>query len=186
MKEMKKRSCERRNIILAISLIIGVLIFLAAPGIITIIRYEIVLGEMQDEIESYSPDTYEYLLDAVNNIFKDEKVIDLSAKPENVIVKVLEKNRDKYICELELDEEKANKYYPNVTINVELSENLEVLSTKSDYSSKEEFAQAFRSNIMDDSIEFATLISVAEILIIFAVISIAKQLANVFHKKERK
>ena len=186
MKEKKNRSCEKRNIILAISLIIGVLIFLAAPGIITIIRYEIVLGEMQDEIESYSPDTYEYLLNAANNIFKEDKVINLNAKPENIRIEVLEKREDKYICELLLDEEMANQYYPIATITVELSENLEILSTKSDYSSKEEFEQAFRSNIMDDSIEFATLISVAELLIIFAVISIAKQLANVFHKKERK
>lgn len=158
MKEKRERNQKR---ILANLLIIGVLVviiaMIAVPIIGATVWYKQALEEHQQELESYSTETYDYLFKSISQIFKeDEGIIDINAKPDDIIIEKIEMQDDgKFICKLYLDKGEEKKYFPNQNITAELSEDFEILCTSSPYSSEEEFAKAFKTNIKNDAIEKA-------------------------------
>lgn len=172
MKEKRERNQKR---ILANLLIIGVLVvtiaMIAVPIIGATVWYKQALEEHQQELESYSTETYDYLFKSISQIFKeDEGIIDINAKPDDIIIEKIEMQDDgKFICKLYLDKGEEKKYFPNQNITAELSEDLEILCTSSPYSSEEEFAKAFKTNIKNDAVEKACTIL---LIFVFGVIMI--------------
>lgn len=172
MKEKRERNKKR---ILANLLIIGVLVviiaMIAVPIIGATVWYKQALEEHQQELESYSTETYDYLFKSISQIFKeDEGIIDINAKPDDIIIEKIEMQDDgKFICKLYLDKGEEKKYFPNQNITAEFSEDLEILCTSSPYSSEEEFAKAFKTNIKNDAVEKACTIL---LIFVFGVIMI--------------
>jgi len=172
MKEKRERNKKR---ILANLLIIGVLVviiaMIAVPIIGATVWYKQALEEHQQELESYSTETYDYLFKSISQIFKeDEGIIDINAKPDDIIIEKIEMQDDgKFICKLYLDKGEEKKYFPNQNITAELSEDFEILCTSSPYSSEEEFAKAFKTNIKNDAVEKACTIL---LIFVFGVIMI--------------
>lgn len=171
MKEKTGRNRSRKSANFAwfLTLVITLVMILAVispPLIAQIVWYNNTMNEMKEEMESYSPYTYEYLLGAISSIFKEnENIIDINSKPEDIQIKILEKQDDKFICELRLNNEETNKYYPVASIYVELSNDFKILSTTSNYSSQEEFVEAFKNNIKKEASNIKIEVLGIEVLI---------------------
>lgn len=154
MKENKQRNKKRTLVnLIIIGLLIVVISMIGIPIFGATIYYKQAVSAQQQEIESYSSDTYDYLLECVSLIFReDEQVIDINSKPDDIIIEKLEMQDDgKFICKLYLEREKK-KYFPNPNITAELSEDFEILYTSSPYASEEEFVKAFKANIKNDAV----------------------------------
>lgn len=194
MKENKQRNKKR---ILVNLIIIGILMvaisMIGIPILSATICYKEAIATHQQEIESYSTDTYDYLLKSVSLIFsEDEQIIDINAKPDDIILQKLEMQDDgKFICELYLANEGEKKYFPNPSITVELSSDFDILYTSSPYASEEEFVKAFKTNIKDYSREEAFKAYIVYVfglvmmlLVPWAIITIIKSYKRNFqHKK---
>jgi len=172
MKENKQRNKKRilANLLI-IGILVGIIAMIAVPIIGATIWYKNTVESYQQELESYSPDTYEYLVKSISQIFKEgEGIIDIKAKPDDIIIDKIEMCDDgKFICKLYLDKGEVKKYFPNQNITAEISEDFEILSTNSPYSSEEEFVKAFKTNIKNDAVEKACTIL---LIFVFGVIMI--------------
>ena len=194
MKENKQRD---KNSIFANLIIMGILIVVISMIVIPIfwgtICYKQAITTHEKEIESYSTDTYDYLLQSVSRIFReDEQIIDINAKPDDIIIEKLEiKDDGKFICELYLDNGGEKKYFPNPNITAELSSDFDILYTSSPYASEEEFVKAFKTNIKDYAGEeaFKAVIIydfgiVMLLLVPWGIITIIKSYKRNFHNKK--
>ena len=158
MKENKQRNNNRilANLLI-IGILVGIIVMIAVPIIGATIWYKNTVENYQQELESYSLDTYEYLVKSVSLIFREgEGIIDINAKQDDIIIEKFEMQDDgKFICKLFWDNGEEKKYFPNPNITAELSEDLEILHTSTPYASEEEFVKAFKTNIKNDAVEKA-------------------------------
>ena len=194
MKENKKRNQKRILVnLIIIGLLIVVISMICIPILSATICYKQALETHQQEIESYSPDTYDYLLQSVSLIFReDEQIIDINAKPDDIIIEKLEMQDDsKFICELYLDKGEEKEYVPNPNITAELSSDFDILYTSSPYASEGEFVKAFKTNIKDYAREeaFKAFIIyvfglVMLLLVPSAIINITKSYKKNFQQKK--
>lgn len=148
MKEKKQRNKNRATIIACMFVFGLIAIIIGPPLVVERVWYNNTIAEQQEELASYSPDTYEYLLETLKKIFKEnEKIIDLNSKPDDIIIEKLEKQDNKYVCRLRLDNGKTREYFPVADITAEISEYCKILSTDSAYFSESTYVNAFKDNI---------------------------------------
>lgn len=167
MKEKTNRKQDKKVAIFVWAVIciivIGVIVL---PFLGEVIWYDVTVDKYQEELYSYSPEVYEYLLEAINNIFKeDECVIDINAIPKDIIMEKFEMKDDRFVCVLRWDNEKNGKYIPIASMTVDISNNFEIMSITSAYSSEENFVKAFKENIKADLGNVRTAIWGVELII---------------------
>lgn len=166
MKEKTQRNNNRATIIACMFVLGLIVITIGPPFIAERVWYNNTIAEQQEELTSYSPDTYEYLLETLKKIFKeDENIIDTNAKPNDIIIEKLEKQDNKYVCKLRFDNGETKEYFPIASITAEISEDCKILSTASAYSSETAYVRAFKDNIKREAMNIRIIVVGLEMLI---------------------
>ncbi|MBQ2836435.1 MAG: hypothetical protein IJE68_06350 [Clostridia bacterium] len=198
MKENKQRNINRTlaklvTIGMWAAVLIAIIPMIVGPIIGGTIHYQQVVETHQQEMESYSTETYDYLLKSISLIFReDEQVIDINAKPDDIIIEKIEmQDNGNFICELYLDKGEEKKYFPDLNIIAELSSEFDILYTSSAYASEEEFVKTFKANIKIDAMNvalkiFCTYVLVLSMLLLvpWAIINAIKCYKRNFQRKK--
>ena len=168
MKEQQKRKEHKKSItLIRVTSTTILILLLVLPAIAAKVWTNYTIYKYQEHIESYSYETYEYLLEVAENLFrKDQTIIDIKSKPDDIIIDKFKIQDDKYICKLHWDINKDLKYCPTADINIELSNKLEVISVTSNYSSEEVYKDAFKEEIESVSQDIYLYGLAAELLLV--------------------
>ena len=193
MKEKSERNTKRilANLLI-IAILVGIIAMIVVPIVVATSWYNTTLEKHQQDLETYSYETYDYLFKSVSQIFReDEWIIDINAKPDDIVIEKIEMQGDgKFICKLYKKGEQK-KYFPDENINADLSQHFEILSTSSPYASEEEFVKAFKANIKNSATAKAYTTFIIEVfaLIIllyipYGITSIRKNYKRTFQQKK--
>lgn len=155
---MKERKKEKRYFVDFIDnvtklsrfvvLLIAILLFILG----FIISCKMYMSEYSDTMNSYSVDTYKYLEEIGTTTVKDG-YIDTSLLPNDVLEYNISYNKysENTVYTYSLDVNNNLEFIPTPQINITLSNEYEMLSEDSVYSSKEKYVNAIKTSIYVNS-----------------------------------
>lgn len=146
------------------SVLIRIMLFVVIPAIVAVIFYNLNIAKYKDNMTNYPYKEYEYLVEVGNNLFKEKGIININEKPKDVIIEDIEKQGENYICKLMLNNNKDDKYIPNVRVTAQLSEDFEIISL--DYFLEEEYAQVIGIRIKESAWNVGGIILTVELVIL--------------------
>ena len=95
----------------------------------------------RNELESYSESTYQHLNEIADNIISKEQGINLSAIPEDVAEYEILKKDDRLVFKYSLDNNKGMQFAAPARMELELSEDFEIISSRTNYVSEERYVR---------------------------------------------
>lgn len=116
-------------------IIVSIVIVVSISGIIC---YNLIMSEHGHELNSFSEDNNKYLDEIANNVIHKGVGIDLSSIPEDIRYEITKEN-DGIIFKYYLDNDKDMTFAVSANMTVELSDNFNIISKKTNYSSKEDY-----------------------------------------------
>lgn len=152
--------------------------------IVAFISYNVLTNKFGYEFDSYSEEDYEYLEKIAKNVVKDGESINLSAIPEDVAYYKITANKNEIILKLSLENNKDKVFAPSADITIKLSNKFDIISTKTNSSSKQEYVWYIKRDIVLMSI--ACGYSAFSIVICIAIIGSTISDKSKSHKKETK
>ena len=164
-----------------------VILFITLVGIIVaFISYNVLTNKFESESDSYSEEDYEYLEKIAKNVVKDGESINLSASaiPEDVAYYEITANKNEIILKLGLENNKDKVYAPSAYITIKISNKFDIISTKTNFSSKQEYVWYIKRDIVLMSI--ACGLSAFFIVIFIAIIGSTISDKSKSHKKKAK
>ena len=166
-----------------------VILFIILVGIIVaFISYNVLTNKFEYESDSYSEEDYEYLEKIAKNVVKDGGSINLSAIPEDVAYYKITANNNEIILKLSLENNKDKVFAPSADITIKLSNKFDIISTKTNFSSKQEYVWHIKRDIVLISIASGIIafFIVIFIAIIFEVLGSTISNKSKSHKKKAK
>ena len=164
--------------------IIATLFIILVGIIVTLISYNVLVNKYEYEFDSYSEEDYEYLEKIAKNVVKDGKSINLSAIPEDVAYYKITANNNEIILKLSLENNKDKVFAPSADITIKLSKKFDIISTKTNFSSKQEYVWYIKRDIV--LISIACGYSAFSIVICIAIIGSTISDKSKSHKKKAK
>ena len=168
--------------------IIATLFIILVGIIVTLINYNVLVNKYEYEFDSYSEEDYEYLEKIAKNVVKDGESINLSASaiPEDVAYYEITANKNEIILKLGLENNKDKVYAPSAYITIKISNKLDIISKKTNFSSKQEYVRYIKREIVGTSTTngFMAFIVVAFIITIFDILGSTISDKSKSHKKE--
>ncbi len=161
MKE-KRYFCDLEEQKSNIMPIIVILFIILVGIIVAFISYNVLTNKFEYESDSYSEEDYEYLKKIAKNVVKDGESINLSAIPEDVAYYKITANNNEIILKLSLENNKDKVIAPSADITIKLSNKFDIISTKTNFSSKQEYVWYIKRDIV--------LISIASGIIAFFIV----------------
>ena len=168
--------------------IIATLFIILVGIIVTLISYNVLVNKYEYEFDSYSEEDYEYLEKIAKNVVKDGESINLSASaiPEGVAYYEITANYNKIMLKLGLENNKDKVYAPSAYITIKISNKFDIISKKTNFSSKQEYVRYIKREIVGTSTTngFMAFIVVAFIITIFDILGSTISDKSKSHKKE--
>ncbi len=109
--------------------------------IASVVSYCFMSLNYRNELESYSESTYQHLNEIADNIISKEQGIDLSAIPEDVAEYEILKKDDRIIFKYSLDNNKGMQFAGPARMELELSEDFEIISSQTNYVSEQRYVR---------------------------------------------
>ena len=168
--------------------IIATLFIILVGIIVTLISYNVLVNKYEYEFDSYSEEDYEYLEKIAKNVVKDGESINLSASaiPEDVAYYEITANNNEIILKLGLENNKDKVFAPSAYITIKISNKFDIISKKTNFSSKQEYVRYIKREIVGTSTSsgFMAFIVVAFIITIFDILGSTISDKSKSHKKE--
>lgn len=95
----------------------------------------------RNELESYSEITYQHLNEIADNIISKEQGINLAAIPEDVAEYEILKKDGRIVFKYSLDNDKGMQFASPARMELELSEDFEIISSQTNYVSEERYVR---------------------------------------------
>ena len=154
--------------------------------IVAFISYNVLTNKFEYEFDSYSEEDYEYLEKIAKNVVKDGEGINLSisAIPEDVVEYDIVCDNNEIILKLGLENNKDKVFAPSAYITIKISNKFDIISTKTNFSSKQEYVWYIKRDIV--LISIACGYSAFSIVICIAIIGSTISDKSKSHKKETK
>ena len=144
-------------------IIVSIVIIVSISGIIS---YNLIMSEHGHELNSFSEDNNKYLDEIANNVIQEGIGIDLSSIPEDIREYEITKENDGIIFKYYLDNDKDMTYAVSANMTVELSDDFNIISKKTNYSSKEDYQNDVKIVMIFTSIMIGVLIWLVTIVLV--------------------
>lgn len=112
-------------------------------SISSLIYYNIMMHNYEQDLELYSESDYKYLDEIANNVIGKDG-INLATIPKDVVEYEITYKDGKIIFKYSLDNNKGKIFLASASMTVTLSKDFEILSKEPNFSSKEEYAKIYK------------------------------------------